>query len=133
MMEWNVYRHNFNKSEIEVFNIFNHYSFYENVKKHFKKYTNKEEFAEELKRSLMYYFWCKSEYEIVLTSWTPRIKMEELDRLNTERKEHIKEWDKEPYSLYVEPDVFKKVDIYDQVMNNFDIFVDYCWRYRNDR
>ena len=128
-MKWNVYRHNFNKNEIEVYNIFDHYRFCEEVKKHLKECTDKEKFAKKLKSSLNYYFWSKAEHEIVLTSWTPHIKMEELKRLNAEREEHIREWGKEPYSLYVQPDVWKKIDVCQQVMNNFDIFLGYVWEF----
>ena len=128
-MKWNVYRHNMNKKEIEVYNIFDHYSFCERVKEHLEKCTDKEEFAGRLMSSLCYYFWAKAEHEVVITSWTPHIKMEELDRLNTEREKHIKDWNSEPYSLYVEPDVFKKVDIYEQVMNNWEVFLEYVWEF----
>ena len=131
-MKWNVYRHNINSRKIEAYNIFDHYSFCEEVQKHLSECTNKEEFSEKLRRSLGYYFGYKAEWEIVLTSWTPHIKMEELDRLNTEREKHIKDWNKEPYSLYVEPDVWKKIDIYEQVMNNWEIFLDYVWKEKNN-
>lgn len=124
---WNVYYHNFNKKKIEIYNIFDHYSFAKEVEKSLKKIKNKDEFAEDLRKNLFYYFWAKSEWEVVITSWAPHIKMSELDRLNTERKKHIKEWDREPYSLYVNPDVNEKIDVYQQVMNNFDVFLDYVW------
>lgn len=130
-MKWNVYYENFNRKEIEVYNIFNHYSFRTEVEKHLKECTDKEEFAERLRRSLSYYFWAKCEFEIVLTSWTPHIKIEELNRLNAEREKYIKEWGKEPHSLYVQPNVFEKISIYDQVMINWDIFVDYVFNNGN--
>ena len=128
-MKWNVYRHNINSRKIEVYNIFDHYSFNKDVEKHLKECSNKEEFAKRLRRSLFYYFWAKAEHEAVITSWTPHIKMEELDRLNAEREEYLKKWGREPYSLYVEPDVFKKVDIYEQVTNNWEIFLEYVWEF----
>lgn len=127
-MKWNVYRSNPNKRKMEIYNIFDHGTFCKYVEKHLKECTNKEEFAEKLKSELRYYFWCKSEHEIVLTSWTPHIEMKELDRLNTEREKHIKEWGNEPYSLCVRPNLWEKVDIYSQVMNNWEIFVDYVWK-----
>lgn len=126
-LKWIVYRHDFNGQKIKTFNIFDHGRFCEDVEKHFKKYKNKDEFAEHLKRSLMYYYWSKSEWEVVITEWVPHITMEELDRLNTEREKTLKEYNREPYVLYINPDVGKKIDVYEQVMNNWDIFFDYVW------
>ena len=126
-MKWNVYYHDINRDKIDVYNIFDHSSFRRDVEKYLSEYTDKEEFEERLMRSLFYYFGSKAEWEIVLTSWTPHIKMEELDRLNAEREEHIKKQNREPYSLYVKPDIWKKIDVKDQIMNNFDIFLDYVW------
>lgn len=126
-MEWNVYYHDFNTKEIKIFNIFEHSSFREYVKKAAKEYKTKEEFAEQLKRELFYYFGSKCEWEVIITSWTTRITIDELDRLNKERERTIKEYGREPYSLYVSPETAEKIDVRDQVMNNFDIFLDYVW------
>ena len=131
-MKWNVYYHNFNRKEIEVYNIFNHHNFRAEVEEHLKECINKEEFAEKLRRSLSYYFRAKAEWEIVLTSWTPHIDTVELKRLNAEYVAYVKEWGKEPYSFYVQPNVFEKIDVYSQVMNNWDIFVDCCWEEKDN-
>ena len=97
-MEWNVFYHNVNKQKIETFNIFEHYSFNESVKKILKKCNDKKEFAKELKFELMYYFCSKSEWEIIIFPWCGRLENIDI-----------------------------KVDVYDQVMLNWDVFVDYCW------
>ena len=97
-MEWNVFYHDSNKQELKTFNIFNHSTFNENVQKLLKKYKDKNEFAENLKRELMYYFWCKSEYEVIISPWCGGRNTKDI-----------------------------KVDIYTQVMNNWDIFLDYVW------
>ena len=132
-MKWNVYVENINSNEIKVFNIFDHCGFREDVEKYFKKYKNKEEFAEHLKRSLAYYFWSKCEWEVVITSLMPYITIEELNRLNSEREKTLKEYNREPYSLYVNPSVAEKIDVYSQVMNNWDIFLDYVFYTKNKR
>ena len=126
-MQWNVFYYNCNKRKIETYNIFDHGTFRKYVEEHLKECIEKEEFSEKLRRELFYYFSSKCEWEIVITSWPTRITMNELDRVNTERKKAIKEYSKEPYSLYVNPEVSKKIDIYDQVMSNFNIFLDYVW------
>ena len=97
-MEWNVFYHDANKQEIRVFNIFKHYSFNKSVEKLLKKCKDKKEFAESIKIELMYYFWSKAEYEIIISPWCGGRYTEDI-----------------------------KVDIYEQVMNNFDIFLDYVW------
>lgn len=126
-LKWYVYCHDFNGRKIKSFNVFAHGRFREDVEKDLKKYKNKEEFAERLRRNLSYYFWSKAEWEVVITSWVPHITMSELDRLNAEREKNIKEYNREPYSLYVNPDVGEKIDVYDQVMNNWDVFLDIVW------
>lgn len=129
-LKWYVYYHDFNGKKIKPFNIFNHGRFREDVEKNLKKCETKEEFAEKLRRDLFYYFGSKCEWEIVLTSWAPRILMSELDRLNAEREKTIKEGHREPYSLAIRPDVGEKIDVRDQVINNLDIFIDYIWSHK---
>lgn len=124
-MKWNVYRHNFNTREIEVFNIFDHASFYESIKKLFKKYKDKTEFAENLRKELLYYFWSKYEYEVIITTFPVYVDKKELQEIkNNQDQENIKR--------YITPEVGIKADIYSQVMNNFDIFVDYVWNNKQE-
>lgn len=129
-LEWNVYYHDFNKRSIERFNVFRHGRFLEDVKNDLKNCKTMEEFAENLLRHLRYYYWGKAEWEVVITSWVPHITVSELDRINAERERTLKEYDREPYSLYINPDVGAKVDIYEQIMLNWGIFVDYIWSHR---
>lgn len=95
---WNAYIEDLNSKKIIPYNIFNNWKFSEYVEKHLKKCRYKDEFATEVKHELMYYFWSKSEYEIVLAPWM---------------------------SAKLIPE--KKIDVYEQVMLNFDRFVDYVW------
>ena len=116
-----------------MFNIFDHSRFYKDVKKALKKFDNKEEFAEEVKKSLMWCYWCKSEYEIVITTWAPCITMSELDRLNKARKKTLSEYDREPYRLHINPEVGEKVDVFSQVEMNYSIFIDYLWSHKRSK
>lgn len=99
MVVWNVYRCNLNTHKIEVFNIFDHGRFRDDVKK-LKKRKNitKDEFAEELRRTLLYYYWCKFEYEIAISG------LLDVDEAHA-----------------------SKIDIYSQVRLNWNTFVDYVW------
>lgn len=97
-LEWNVFYHSINKREITILNIFNHWKFAEDTQKNLKKIKNKDEFAEQLRRDLSYYFRFKSEYEVIISAWCGGDGNEAV-----------------------------KVDIYTQVMNNWDLFLDYVW------
>ena len=67
-LRWMVWYDDFNKKSIELFNIFSHYSFNKEIEKLLSERTNKEEFSTKVKNALMYYFWCKAEYECYISS-----------------------------------------------------------------
>lgn len=72
MMEnlvWRAYYHSMSGHEIRPFNIFEHGRFREEVRKLLLKCTEKEAFAEELRRSLFYYYCSKCEWEVVIGPW----------------------------------------------------------------
>ena len=127
-MIWNVYRNNFNTKKIEVFNIFDHISFLESVKKILKQTQNKKEFSENIREELLYYFWSKYEYEVIITSFPVYINQKELNKINSDNNSNSNNKTK----ISIEPDVGIKVDIYTQVMNNFDIVVDYIWNNKQE-
>lgn len=99
MLEWYVYLEDFNNKKIIKYNIFNHYGFCQDLKDIIKKTKNKDKFSEKIKRSAMYYFWSKCEYEILITTWF-------------ERKDFKNE----------------KIDVYDQLQLNWNAFIDYIWK-----
>lgn len=99
-LKWYVLRKDFNTDKIEQFNIFDHWKFTEAIEEALKKYENFDTFKENVKKELMYYFWCKSEYEILITDLF--VDIEKL------------EWDD-----------FEKIDIYSQVLPNLDILCRY--------
>lgn len=103
-LEWNVFYHDINRQKIITFNIFDHCKFSEDVQKSLKKFKDKDEFAERLKRDLFYYFGSKCEYEVLVSAWC-----------GGNGKEGV------------------KVDIYTQVMNNFSIFLEYVWSSKKRR
>lgn len=100
-MEWCVICDNWNSRKIETYNIFKHSAFHKEVIGHLKKCEDKSEFANELRSSLRYYFWSKAEWEILVVRWV----------FSTEDKE-------------------RKIDVYDQVMLNWNVFVDYVWSFK---
>ena len=132
-LEWNVFVEDWNRNEIKTFNIFKHGRFLEDVKKSLKKFDNKEDFAEELRKDLAYYYWGKCEWETIITSFPTRITKEELDRLNKEFKKDSERYEHEPYSMWISPTVYKKVDVYEQIRLNWDIFVGYVWSHKRSK
>ena len=98
-LEWYVYYHNINSQRIETYNIFDHRTFNKYVNQHLEECQTKEEFDNALESELRYYFWCKAEWEIIVSPWCGDRDTKEV-----------------------------KIDVYDQVMLNFDLFVDYVWK-----
>lgn len=107
-LSWYVYRQNSNPGTIEGWNIFEHWRFTEDVIANIERFHNspcaeedKIAFMAQIKSDLMYYFWSKAEYEIILKNWIGK-------------------------------DCEIKIDVYDQVMLNFDKFIDYLWGVKNN-
>lgn len=104
MLEWLVYNEDFNSKKIREFNIFSHGRFFEDCRKNVKKHKDdKEAFVEQLRRDLMYYFWSKCEYEIILTSLFTRDDFHD-----------------------------RKIDVYDQVFQHWNVFSDWVWEHRDE-
>lgn len=100
MLCWNVYVGNFNDKSIELHNVFEHGGFLNGCRDAARKYKkDKAGFAEAIESELLYYYWSKCEWEVVISSW-PDGKYE------------------------------KKIDVYTQVMNNWEQFIDYLWAYK---
>lgn len=92
---WNVYR--CRNGHIQVYNIFQHGKFCDEVKQLLLQCKTKSEFAEELKKATLYYFNHKSEWEVIIE---PTFAKEPTETI---------------------------IDAYSQISNNWNIFVDYVW------
>lgn len=125
---WNIIDYDFNKKKIQVRNLFecSHTFLVELLfaKGHYKVF---EQFAEYVRDALQYSFWSKSEYEIVVCGWPDEItlKQEDLDK-------YQKKLEKSNYGfVYVGyPESGHKIDVYTQVMLNWDRFIEYVWSNR---
>ena len=136
-MDWNVYYYNFNAGRIETFNIFKHGAFVKYINEYCKDIKNKSEFANAVKRELRYFFWSKSEWELVI-------------ELTDDNRVFLYPWcgSKDPENEKIEvtyktnfdwlsfaehrigKQIYQKeanIDVYDQVMFVWDNFVDYIW------
>lgn len=92
--------YSFNAKRIETRNVFAcSATFLNDWNKLRKKFKNdKAGFADELRKSLAYAYMSKCEYEVIVSEWPPR-----------------------------DPSIGIKIDIYQQVMMNWDKFLEYCW------
>lgn len=121
-----VYVENFNSKKIEPYNVLSDH-IVNTIKTKTKGISSKELFAQEVKSVLMYNFWSKCEWEIVITDWPTHIETEEVIRLQKEIDDYFECWNRKPYSIGVRLRVAEKIDVYDQVLLNWDIFIDYLW------
>lgn len=136
-MKWNVFYFDINKQKIDKFNIFEHCSFVKYIEKHLKKCKTKEEFAEHLKSELIYFFWSKCEWELVieitednrifLNPWVgckepDKVRIDVTDDTSLDWKSFAKKHTKR--QVYGNK---AKIDVYEQVMSNWEIFLDYVW------
>lgn len=96
-LKWNVLHEDFNTRKIEPYNILG-YSFAETLAKDIRKYKieNREQLKDHLKKEFMYHYWSKAEFEIVVGGVFSKC-----------------------------PDDYNKIDIWDQILLNFDNIIDY--------
>lgn len=98
-LHWHVFVDDFNRKRIVEYDIFEHYSFAEDVREAYRKHRDDfDAFAEKVRGLLLYYYWSKCEWEVVVGSWVSG------DRVPK-----------------------RKVDVYEQVMLNWDVFIGYVW------
>ena len=104
MLEWYVYVSNFNARNIESHNVFNHGGLVDDIRKNLKKNgEDREAFEAQLRRDLMYWYWSKCEWEIIISHWPPRQDAADA-----------------------------KIDVFDQIMLNWKRFCDYVWENKNE-
>lgn len=104
-LKWFVFVEDINSKRIKVYNIFEHKDFMEDCDDAWEDYINDEhrdfsKFKKDIESNLMYYFWSKCEWEIVLSDFPPSDSFQK-----------------------------KKIDVYQQVKINWDKFIDYLFSY----
>lgn len=136
-MTWNVYNYNFNTHKIEIFNIFRHGSFTQYVYKAARNCKDKTDFTKAIRGELLYYFWSKSEYELI-------IKLTDDNRVflypwcgnsnpDNEKIEVTSDYWLNFAKSHINRQIYTneaKIDIYDQVVFQFDEFIEYVWNFK---
>lgn len=145
MLCWNVYVSDFNSGRIKTYNIFQHHGFYDECVKAKKKHKDdKEGFGKDVHGWLTYYFWSKCEWEVILDHWPSGEIYNMRKVLTLEEIYHDLKYPED--KLFSAPDrrfeirVFpehnrfreEKIDVFAQVENNWDVFIDYLWEHRSE-
>lgn len=102
-LKWYVLNYDFNKKEVENFNIFRSTRFIDGVQDLLKHYITFEDFVEKLENELRYAFWSKREYEISVSD-----------------------------AFEIDLNKYEKIDVYSQVKPNVRILAKYIIDNYND-
>ena len=131
---WNVII--INNGDCEVRNIFEYnWPFLENgllvaKKKHSKDY---KKFADHIRNWLQYEYWSRVQYEMVISGWPSKaLYKKDMDDLNRALQAEIARckqngWDETRAYVHAPMDNAKRIDVYQQIMINWDRFIQYVW------
>ena len=128
---WLVMNYNCNANKIETYDVLNYRIDW--MKKLKKTANNKEEFSNLLEREMMWEYWSRAEYELVLEKWNNELWLKpwcgcpnpEEVRINVTNDDFWQEFAKQSHNWW---DNEAKIDIYDQLKFKWPEFVDYCWK-----
>ena len=139
LMSWLVKNFNCNMQKIVDYDVLKYREDF--VKRLKKKCTTKEEFVEAMRLEMMWQYWGRAEYEVIieidddnriwLSPWVgcyepEKVRIDVTDDHSFDWKgfseHHIGTWFYENQA---------KIDIYDQLMYKWTEFIDYCWEYRH--
>lgn len=102
---WNVFIEDMNQKRIIVYNVFDHSGFLNDCNLAWEVSNNDfSKFKNYVETSMLYFYWRRCEWEIIISDFPP---------CNTFKE--------------------KKTDVYEQIKINWNIFIEYLWRYYNER
>lgn len=137
-MSWLVTNFDFNTQVIKYYDVLRYREDY--IKKIKKQCDTKEEFAQKLISEMLYHYWSRAEYELIieraedgriwLLPWCgcrdpQKVKIDVSDRTDFDWRGFADEHINTKYGNNA------KIDIYDQLMYKLDEFVDYTWNFRH--
>ena len=124
-MVFNVLLYDFNTRDVEIYNVVPYFvreweagSFEKN------KIKTKDDFREWVLRAARYHYWARCEYEVLIAPW-PFGSYQTKQRLKELEGKSVEEHFIDYMNACCEDMV--KIDIYDQIEMNIDIFVDLLW------
>jgi hypothetical protein len=81
--------------------------------------------------NIMYYYWSKCEYEIIVSSWPSSLNEADLKALMSELEKQRAEYpDRRNYYVCPPLEGAEKVDVATQVIMNWEPFISYVWENR---
>lgn len=134
-MHWIVMYYNCNAKEFQPYDVLRYREDF--IKKLKKKVVSKEEFAQKMKSEMMYYFWSKCEWEVLLTNKDGRIIMSPwvgpedvtLDVTDREDFDWVDFFNKQ--AEHYRDKITIKIDAWDQIFHQWSTFIDYCWDFHH--
>lgn len=133
MLSWKVIWDDINKHEIGTYDLFKS-GYWERVARELKlALPSRKEWEDHFRRRLKSQYWCRSEYEVIVTPWPPHISIEELERLNEEVAAHEANYDHQLVRVVPNIEKAEKIDIFSQIEMNWGVFADYVWRNINEK
>ena len=129
MLSWKVIMEDFNSHKIIYYDLFKS-GYWEKVAKELKeeKHSVFQAWSDAFRQKLMSQYWSRSEYEVVVTSWPPYIKVDDVQKLQDEIANREKTWGSKPLRVNITPTVARKIDILEQLDANWEVFSKYVWR-----
>lgn len=134
-LSWLVTYYDCNADKIKYYDILKYRK--EFIKKLKKKCDTKEEFAEKMRREMMYYYWSKCEWELIievdddnriwLNPWVGCREPENVRIDVTDREDF--DW-RGLAESHIGKQIYRnkaKIDVFDQIDWRWTEFIDYCW------
>lgn len=133
---WTVTYYDCNRDTICKYDVLSRYE--NEIKTLKKKCSTKSEFADRIKRELMWRYWSKAEWEIIISLEQddkiilyPWCGCRNPDKVKIDVTE-CKDFDWKAFAKeYVQHGNEAKIDVWDQIEFRFEDFVTYCWEYRH--
>lgn len=137
-LTWKVKNYLINENKIWDYDVLKYRE--DQIKKLKKQCVSKEEFAEAMRREMMWQFWSRCEYEVIievdddnhiwLKPWVgcrnpDEVKIDVTDDQNFDWRSFANE--------HIGKQIYKneaKIDIFDQLQWKWREFIDYCWHTR---
>jgi hypothetical protein len=134
-LTWKVKNYLINSNKIWDYDVLEYRE--DQIKNLKKKCATKEEFADKMRREMMYQYWSRAEYEVIieidendriwLRPWVgcsnpDGVKIDVTDDSNFDWRGFAAE--------HIGNQIYKnaaKIDIFDQLQWKWDEFIDYCW------
>lgn len=135
MFKWNVLSYNVNSKTIELYNVLKYRE--SSIKDMKCRSRSIEEFDCLLRHEMMYYYWCRSEHELIIEKEDNKLFVKPWVGCSNPDlvKVCVSESNTFDWGNFASSDLISwkdnkaKFDVYDQLRFRWDDFLNYCWRY----